>query len=136
MTDPATAVVVETNVVSYMFDERGPVEYYVDQLLGKNLLISFQTLEEIQFGALKRDWGAQRTSEMEEHLQQYEVIWPNPEVVAISAQMRNARERAGRRLTTADAWMASTALLLDCPLASYDGDFNDISGLKLIRPLY
>jgi len=36
-------------------------------------------------------------------------------------------------LKSADAWIAATALLLECPLASHDGDFADIPGIELLR---
>lgn len=134
MTDRRNAVVVDSCVVSYLFDDSGPAAYYADRLAGKNLLISFQTLEEIRFGMLKRNWGARRRNEMERHLMQYDVIWPNHELVDISAQLRRQRERAGRPLTTADAWIAATAILLECPLASHDGDFAETPNLvELIR---
>ena len=55
-----------------------------------------------------------------------------PAVVDISANLRSAQEGAGRRLNTADAWIAATALMLNCPLASHDGDFDGIAGLQLI----
>ena len=133
MTDRGNVIVVDSCVVSYLFNGTGPAAFYADQLLGENLIVSFQTLEEIRFGALKHNWGAQRWNEMERHLSQYDVIWPNPALVEISAQLRRERERAGRRLNTADAWIAATALLLERPLASHDGDFVGISDLELIR---
>ena len=49
------------------------------------------------------------------------------------ARVRNERERAGRKLNTADAWIAATAIMLACPLASHDADFSDIPNLELIR---
>ena len=55
------------------------------------------------------------------------------ELVEISARLRSERERSGRRLNTADAWIAATAIMLGCPLASHDGDFLDIPNLALVR---
>lgn len=60
MTDRRDIVVVDTCVVSYLFNDSGPAAYYAEQLFGRNLLISFQTLEEIRFWMLKRNWGARR----------------------------------------------------------------------------
>ena len=96
-------------------------------------MISFQTLEEIRFGALKHGWGRRRQNEMERYLQQYRTMWTSPELVAVCAQLRSERERAGRRLNTADAWIAATAVLLDCPVVTHDRDFSGIPGLELIR---
>jgi predicted nucleic acid-binding protein len=67
------------------------------------------------------------------HLEQYEVVWPDVETADISANLRVEREKAGRRLNTADAWIAATAIRLSCPLASDDGNFVDIPRLRLIR---
>ena len=39
-----------------------------------------------------------------------------------------------REMGQADAWIAATALLLDCPLASSDRDFLGHPNLELIRP--
>ena len=54
---------------------------------------------------------------MERHLEQYRTIWANPALVAISASLRSERGRAGRRLNTADAWIAATAIVLNCPVS-------------------
>ena len=68
-----------------------------------------------------------------QYIEQYEVIWPSPDLAYISAQLRTERETAGRRLNTADAWIASTAITLGCPLIADDGDFSGIPNLQLIR---
>lgn len=126
-------VVVDTTVVSHIFNGHTLAPFYVDAIVGRQAFISFQTLEEIRFGALKRGWGSRRTNEMAQHLRQYRTVWANPEIVELCAQLRHDRERAGRALGRADAWIAATAILLDCPVASHDRDFSGIPGLELIR---
>ena len=37
------------------------------------------------------------------------------------------------QVANADAWIAATALMLDCPLASHDRDFSGIANLALIQ---
>ena len=132
MTDDRRTV-VDTSVVSYIFNGHPVAAFYVNALRGRELAISFQTLEEIRFGAEKGGWGRRRRNEAERHLEQYRTIWANPELVAISANLRSEREQAGRRLNTADAWIAATAIMLDCPVASHDRDFSGIPDLELIR---
>ncbi len=126
-------VVVDTSVVSYIFNGHAKAEFYVNELRGRQLAISFQTLDEIWFGAAKGGWGRVRRNEMERHLEQYRTVWANPALVAISANLRSEREQAGRRLNTADAWIAATAIMLECPVASHDRDFSGIPGLEMIR---
>ena len=41
-------------------------------------VISFQTLEEAWFGAVKNNWGPSRRNELSQHLAQYDVVWPTP----------------------------------------------------------
>ena len=125
-------IVVDTSVVSYIFNQDSRADYYNDQIDGEECVISFQTLEEMQFGTLKRGWGDRRKNELDRHLQQYEVIWPTPELVERSAYLRSEREKIGRPLGIADAWIAATALLLDSQLATHDRDFSGIPALKLI----
>ena len=127
------AVLVDTSVVSYIFNRNPLSEYYVDTLRGKHLLISFQTLEEIRFGAMKGNWGLGRMTQVLRHLHQYTVVWSNPELVVISASLRSDCEKRGHRLSTADAWIAATAIMLRCPVASHDRDFSRIPDLEVIR---
>ena len=129
----APRVVVDTTVVSIIHNQDDRAPYYEQQLAGHHSFISFQTLEELWFGAYNNNWGSGRRSRLAEHLSQYEVVWANDELVNISARLRNERRSAGRELTSADAWIAATAILLDCPLAAHDGDFVNIPGLPLIR---
>jgi predicted nucleic acid-binding protein len=44
-----------------------------------------------------------------------------------------AARRNGRRIETADAWIAATALLLDAPLLTHNkADYLGVPGLRLI----
>ena len=97
------------------------------------VVISFQTREEALFGAYLAGWGERRVNDLKQQMDQYEVHWPDDELVDLCARMRQRRQAVGRRLEVADAWVAATALYLECPLASHDGDFDDIPDLQLIR---
>ena len=134
MTTPNTdQVVLDTSVASLFLRNTAQADYYQDNIAGRRAVISFQTQEESLFGAIKNGWGARRMNQLRRYLDQYETIWATPELIDICAHLRSERESAGRRLTTADAWIAATALLLRCPLATTDGDFEGIPNLDLIR---
>ena len=128
-------IVLDTSVVSYIFNRRPKTQYryYRRRIRNRRALISFQTLEERWYGAYSGGWSEKRKSELAIHLGQYEVIWPSAELVDICARLRAERKSAGREIAVADAWIAATALMLDCPLASHDGDFEGIPNLELIR---
>ena len=127
-------VVLDTGVVSFIYRSDCRAQYYEARITGMRPVISFQTLEELHIWPIKNDWGTRRRNELQRHLSLYEVIWPNLELVRVSAELRAERERAGRRLNTADAWIAATALMIGCPLAHHDSDFDGIPGLDIIHP--
>ena len=125
-------IVLDTSVVSFLFngDSRGAM--YLPHVQGQRLVVSFQTVEEMWCGAYRADWSERRRNELARHLNQYEVVWPDPEMAHVCAQLRARRERAGRHIGVADSWIAATAVRLGCPLASHDRDFSGIPNLQLI----
>ena len=123
-------ILLDTNIVSYIFNGSDAADPYLERLRGQRALISFQTLEELWYGAWWAGWGERRNAELARHLEHYEVVWAGPELVDVCARLRSERKSAGRELPVADAWIAATALLLNCPLASRDHVFSDIPGLE------
>ena len=127
------AVVLDTCVVSTIHNPSDPrSSYYEERIKGYRAVISFQTVEELLFGAYNAGWGERRENELRRNIAQYEVIWPNAALVDISARLRCDRRKAGRKLETADAWIAATAIMLECPLATNDEDFVGIPNLEVI----
>ena len=126
-------IVLDTNVVSYIFNNDSRAGLYTDQIRGQRAFISFQSLEEIWHGVYRDRWGNRRKDELTEYLERYEVVWPNRDLVDVCARLRAERRRAGRELDIADAWIAATALMLNCPLATHDSDFAGIPNLRLIQ---
>ena len=139
MAPGSEVVVLDTSVVSILFNEADDERYaaYQDRLAGHRCLISFQTLEELLFGMHTSGWGEARKRRLRRHILRYEVVWLEPEstLAAISARLRSDLKLMGRTLDVADAWIAATALMRQCPLASDDRDFLGIPGLPLIQPL-
>jgi predicted nucleic acid-binding protein len=126
-------VVLDTNVVSILIREYAQADYYRAQIANRHLALSFQTLEELWHGAYHANWGEPRQDELSQQLRHYEIVWPNSRLVDICARLRAERKRAGRELSLADAWIAATALMLNCPLATDDRDFLGIPDLELIQ---
>lgn len=133
MTSGGRLVVLDSTVSSFLMHDRGQADYYRRTIAGLTPVLPFQAVEEAWFGAIRDSWGDRRRGELQSHIERFEVIWPNEEMVRISTRLRSEREQAGRRLNTADAWIAATAIMLDCPVASHDRDFSGIPDLELIR---
>ena len=132
-TRTVSQVVLDTSVVSLLFGNTDLARFYQDEIAGRRSVVSFQTYEEALFGAVKGGWGARRLNQLRRHLDQYELVGVTPELIDICAHLRSERESVGRALRTADAWIAASALLLRCPLATTDSDFEGIPELELIR---
>lgn len=126
-------IVLDTSVVSLLFRDDDAAQFYRKKIAGKRAAISFQTLEELLFGAFKNNWGNSRLNSLRQNLDNYEIVQSSRELIEICARLRNKQKNIGRSLNTADAWIASAALLLNCPLASHDKDFAGIPDLQLIR---
>ena len=128
-----TPVVVDTSVVSIIFDRRDYHLFYEVGLRHRQAIVAFQTLEEMWFGAINAGWVERRMNRLRDHLSLYRVIWPDGRTVETSALLRSQRKRQGRELQTADAWIAATALTLGYPLATHNRDFEGIPDLELIK---
>ena len=135
MTSAEQSIVADTNIVSYIARGSPMADYYLPFLRTRRVIISFQTWEEALYGAHWRGWGYRRVRALEMQMEQYYIVWPNLDLIRICARLRQQRRAAGAELGVADAWVAATALYLDCPLATHDRDFIGIPDLRLITAL-
>ena len=129
-----TPVVVDTNVVSYIYRNDPVGSRYIKRMKNHRAVVSFQTYEELLFGVLVTNWGQRRRDELFQYVDAtYEMVGYDLELVNICARLRADSRRRGRELNTADAWIAATAVLLNCPVLSHDRDFGNLPDLQVIR---
>ncbi len=126
-------VVVDTDVVSYLFRRDSRAELYRAHLDGELLVVSFMTVAELDRWALERDWGASRRRSMEEHLGNF-VVYPYGRAICQKwAEVSDGARRRGSPVGVADAWIAATALLHEMPLVTHNREhFSSIEGLKVV----
>ena len=128
-----TSVVVDTDVVSYVFKNHPFGSRYDADLAGRITLISFMTLAEIERWMLQYRWGSQRIQSLRTFLQRFTVVPSSPDLCRKWAEVMVATQAAGRRIESADAWIAATALLHDAPLLTNNrNDYLGVTGLTLI----
>jgi tRNA(fMet)-specific endonuclease VapC len=121
-----TACVVDTNVASFMLDDRPELERYLGEFEPETVIyLSFQTLAELRLGALNRRWSATRQHTLQAFVDTLEVVQCTDELCHRWAQVMHEARQAGRRLEAGDGWVAATALLLDVPLLTHDRDFAE-----------
>jgi tRNA(fMet)-specific endonuclease VapC len=132
-----TLVLLDTSVASLFLPHRarGAVRaLYEPHLVGNTLALSFQSVAEIWKLAVKNRWSRRRHEELDAFLRRFIVIPYDYELTRVWARLSVEAERAGRRLETADAWIAATAVHRRLPLITHDRDLKDlpVTGLTVV----
>lgn len=127
-------VVVDTDVFSALLAPDSPLARRYDPVLaGRPALLSFQTVAELRFGALRRGWGSSRRLRLE--IARAEIVHTGHHLVDTYVDLRIACERAGHALGQrghdADRWIAATAVRLGISLVSNDRIFDGAPGLMV-----
>lgn len=97
--------------------------------------VSVVTVAELRLGVLAGGDGPARARRLET-LTAVEALEPLPidaRVAHTWAALRLALRDAGRRMPVNDSWIAATAIAHDMPVASQDGDYDGIPGLRVLR---
>lgn len=126
-------VVVDTDVLSYVFKHDTRAELYEPHLAGKDWIISFVTLAEMQRWAIASNWGTAKRRKLAEYLSTVFVFHSDDDLCVRWAEITEDGRRRGHQIQAADAWIAATALLHDVPVITNNRrDFDDVPGLKIV----
>lgn len=135
----ASHVVLDTDALSWALEPRHAGRFgQVSSLIGtRSRVVSFVTVTEIRYGALKHGWGELRLRQLARALGDLDVIETSQPLIERSAQLRAWASRAGhpldQKIHEADRWIAATALSLDLELVAGDRIFEGVPGLALVR---
>ena len=78
-------------------------------------------------------WHAKRIDWLRVFLARFGIVPSSHDLVIKWAEVMVAARRAGRRLETADAWIAATAVLYEAPLITHNAnDYLGVPGLRVI----
>lgn len=127
------AIVLDTDVVSYLYKQDTRAELYRPHLNDPPFIISFMTLAELRRWCLERSWGEKRRQELENYLTRYLVVHSEDRICARWADATTTARSNGRPIAASDAWVAATALFLGVPLVSHNGGhYSGVEGLQVI----
>ena len=134
-------VVVDTGVFGARLMPHGQLlaSGYDTLVESRPVIISFITVAELRFGALRAGWGSSRRQRLETHLRSAQVAWPDQGLVDAYAQLRAWCSLRGHGLGhkehEADRWIAATAIYLGVPLIAHDAIFAKVEDLDLLTRL-
>ncbi len=126
-------MVVDTDVVSFIFKNHSIGTLYETDLVGATLLISFMIVAELDRWAIQSKWGSARREWLRLYLERFVLLPYSRRLCTAWAEVTVAAQANGCRIDCADALIAATALRHDVPLVTHNrGDYLGVPGLKLI----
>jgi tRNA(fMet)-specific endonuclease VapC len=100
---------------------------------GDHLAVSLITLAEVEYGMESKNWGASRRCLMGRFLARFTLLLPDGETARLWARIKTSRERQGRPIRFADAWIAAAAVQLNLPLVTHNArDYEAIERLVVV----
>lgn len=125
---------IDTNIASALFRSQGPLYTVSLAALGDRIaVLSFMSRAELILWPKSNSWGPSREAALRKDISNYTTIYPDDEMCEIWTIVKQESRRKGRPITTADAWIAATAIRYQLPLITLNHrDFNFIDDLELI----
>ncbi|MGI8433446.1 MAG: PIN domain-containing protein [Nocardioidaceae bacterium] len=106
---------------------------WVARLLGRRIVISFQTGAEVLAGAVAAGWGDRTLRDLRRQLDDTPTIHESPEVTDSYATLtacKNAGHPLHGKIHTGDRWIAACAITLGLRLLAGDSIYADTPGLS------
>jgi len=130
-----SAVLLDTNVFSYVLKRHPIASLYDKHLDGRQQTLCFAVVAELLQGARVRNWGAGMIAQLEESLRTVTIIPYDVGVCRVWASLCDAKNIDGsaRVFGNNDRWIAACAMHHGVPLISHNRKhFTGIPGLTLV----
>jgi predicted nucleic acid-binding protein len=128
-----STVLLDTNIVSYLFKRDSRAALYAPHLVDRELAVAMMTVAELFQWAAIRNWGKPRVRRLEQFLDRYTLLPVDMELCRQWAEVRATRSKAGLPISPQDAWIAATARRYKLALVTHNpDDYQAIPGLTII----
>jgi tRNA(fMet)-specific endonuclease VapC len=127
-----TPVVVDTDVVSFLFKDDSRASGYLPLLQGRKLLVSFMTEAELEHWIIVAHWGAGRIQRFRSYMDRFVAVPSSRDLIVHWAQVMAVSRSNGRRIEVADGWIAATAQLYGAIVVTNNPtDYAGVPGLEV-----
>lgn len=131
-----TPVVVDTDVVSFLFKNDSRAQLYLPLLRNRDLLVSFMTEAELEQWLLLAKWGLDRVQRFRVFMTGFASVPSSRDLVLQWAEVMVTARANGRRIEAADAWIAATAMLYGATLITHNPkDYLGVPSLHVLSCL-
>jgi predicted nucleic acid-binding protein len=106
------AVVLDTSVASLLHPRKRRstlLAWYAPQLLGKTLVLSFQSVAELLAWAVENRWTSKDLRRLDRFFARFVIVPYDLELATVWAEVTTHCKTRGRRLESGDAWILATA---------------------------
>lgn len=125
-------VLVDTDVVSFIFRGDPRRSAYEQILTGSTLALSFMTVAELYQWGHNNNWGERRFAQISAEIERYLVVMPPVAACRLWDQVRAQCRHKGRPISAQDAWNATLALHFGIPLVTGNAkDYEMIDRLEV-----
>jgi tRNA(fMet)-specific endonuclease VapC len=126
-------LMLDTNIISYLWKSHSLAKLYAPHLAGKTLVISFITVGELFFWAEDAGWGEKRKQQLEMKLRNFIVVPSDHEIARCYGMVAKERKRQGHPISLHDAWIAACAIRHGVKLVTHNTkDFEGITNLSIL----
>jgi tRNA(fMet)-specific endonuclease VapC len=131
-----TPVVVDTDVVSFLFKNDSRAQLYLPLMRNRDLLVSFMTEAELEQWILLAKWGVDRVRRFRTFMTGFASVPSSRDLILQWAEVMVAARANGRRIEAADAWIAATTLLYNATLITHNPkDYLGVPNLRVLSCL-
>jgi predicted nucleic acid-binding protein len=130
-------VIVDTDVFSFVWQNRPEGTPYEAILQGSTPVLSFTSVAEAYYGAYTRSWGERKMRTLEAAVKPYVVVPYSVELAKLWGQLKRDARKIGHPLGhnehSNDLWICATALLHQAPLATHNRrHFEGVANLAIL----
>jgi predicted nucleic acid-binding protein len=127
-----TPVVVDTDVVSFLFKNDRRAQLYLPLMRNRDLPVWFMTEAELEQWILLAKWGVDRVRRFRVFMTGFASVPSSRDLILQWAGVMAARAN-GRLIESADAWVAATTLLYDASLITHNPkDYLGVPNLRVL----